>query len=170
MPVPPRCADELRQRVLDVFAQLGLRPGASLETLLEVVANTTGRRIQIDPTGVREWEAITGLVVLSEGEARVIVRRSDPKWYQFHSVLHELSHLVMGHVGCSSLLTGRRGGIDPRPGQTMLARSTKRADFETTVDFEDAEAVQEAEAEKLSQLFAQTMLGPKNRADEAVLG
>lgn len=165
-----RSADELRRRTAEMFSRLGLQRGASLASLLEVVADVTGRRIAIDPVGGREWEAVTGLVVLSEGEARVLVRKSDPRWYQFHSVLHELAHLVLDHKGCSSLPSGRRAGVTARPGQTMLARSTARTDFEVVVDFKDAEAVQEAEAEKLSQLLAQAMLGPKHLADEAVLG
>lgn len=165
-----RSAAELRRRTGEVFDRLGLERGASLASLLEVVAEVTGRRIEINPVGGREWETVTGLVVLSEGAARVLVRKSDPRWYQFHSVLHELAHLVLAHAGCSSLLSGRRTGVATRPGQTMLARSTARTDFEVAVDFDDPEAVQEAEAEKLSQLLAQAMLGPKHRADEAVLG
>ena len=165
-----RTVEELRQRTLRAFTELGLTPGASLASLLESVANATSRRITIDPVGGREWETVTGLVVLTEGEARVLVRKSDPRWYQFHSVLHELSHLVLDHAGCASLPSGRRAGVAPRPGQTMLARSTSRGDFETAIDFDDVEAVQEAEAEKLSQLLAQGMLGPKHRADEEVLG
>lgn len=165
-----RDAEELRQRTYTAFARLGLEPGSSLETLLMVVANVTGRRIEIDPVGGREWETVTGLVVLSKGEARVLIRKSDPRWYQFHSVLHELSHLVLEHTGCSSLPSGRRTGVTPRPGQTLLARSTQQPDFETGVDFSDPESVREAEAEKLSQAIAEVMLGPKHPEDEAVLG
>lgn len=165
-----RSADELRQRTADAFARLGLVPRSSLAALLKVVADATGRRIEIDPVGGREWEAMTGLVVLSEGEARVYIRKSDPRWYQFHSVLHELSHLVLEHTGCSSLPSVRRAGVTPRPGQTILARSTAQTDFEVAIDFTDAESVQEAEAEKLSQIIAEVMLGPKHPEDEAVLG
>jgi hypothetical protein len=165
-----RSAEELRERTSAAFGRLGLVPGSSLTDVLEVVANVTGRRIEIDPIGGREWETVTGLVVLREGEARVLVRKSDPRWYQFHSVLHELSHLVLDHTGCSSLPSGRRAGIATRPGQTILARSTLQLDFEAGIDFDDPEAVREAEAEKLSQLLAQVMLGPKHPEDEAALG
>ena len=165
-----RNADELRQRTMSAFERLGLVPGSSLAALLKVVADVSGRRIEIDPVGTREWQTVTGLVVLSEGEARVLIRKSDPRWYQFHSVLHELSHLVLEHTGCSSLPSGKRTGITPRPGQTLLARSTLQLDFESGIDFSDPEAVREAEAEKLSQIIAQVMLGPKHPEDEAVLG
>lgn len=162
--------DELRERTSSVLTRLNLSPGSSLEELLSVVATVSGRRIEIDPVGGREWETITGLVVLSEGSATVLIRKSDPRWYQFHSVLHELSHLVLEHTGCSSLPSGRRVGVSPRPGQTLLARSTAQTDFELNIDFTDPESVQEAEAEKLSQAVAQLMLGPKHPEDEAVLG
>lgn len=162
--------DELRQRTAEAFARLGLVPGTSLAVLLKVVADVSGRRIEIDPVGTREWQTVTGLVVLSKGEARVLIRKSDPRWYQFHSVLHELSHLVLGHTGCSSLPSGRAVRVTARPGQTILARSATQMDFEAGIDFSDPESVQEAEAEKLSQAIAQVMLGPKHAADEAVLG
>lgn len=165
-----RNADELRQRTIDALARLGLAHGSSLDVLLAVVATATGRRIEIDPVGGREWETVTGLVILSKGEARVLIRKSDPRWYQFHSVLHELSHLVLEHTGCSSLPSGRRAEVTLRPGQTLLARSTGQADFETEIDFSDSESVREAEAEKLSQVIAEVMLGPKHPEDESVLG
>lgn len=165
-----RNPEELRQRTAIAFSRLGLGPGSSLAALLRVVATVSGRRIEIDPVGGREWETVTGMVVLSEGEARVLIRKSDPRWYQFHSVLHELSHLVLDHTGCSSLPSGRRTGVTARPGQTLLARSTSRADFEAGIDFSDPESVREAEAEKLSQSIAEVMLGPKHPEDEAALG
>lgn len=165
-----RDAEELRRRVLAEFDRLSLARGATLGQLLGVVANSTGRRIEIDPIGTREWETVTGLVVLDEGEAHVYVRKSDPRWYQFHSVLHELSHLILGHTGCTTLPSSHRTGVTARAGQTMLARSTVEGDFESAVDFSDGDMVREAEAEKLSQLLSQRMLGPKHLADEAVLG
>lgn len=161
---------DLQRRVAEAVARLGLSRGATLSTLLEVVASTSGRTIEISPVGTKEWETVTGLVLLSEGRAQVLVRKSDPRWYQFHSVLHELSHLVLEHTGCSSLPSGRRTGVTPRAGQTMLARSVATCEFERHVDFLDEEAVREAEAEKLSQVIAELMLGPKYREDEAVLG
>lgn len=165
-----RNAEELRERTLRAFEQLALKPGTSLAALLDVVANVSGRRIEIDPVGTREWRTVTGLVVLAEGEARVLIRKSDPRWYQFHSVLHEISHIVLEHTGCASLPARRRAGVRPREGQTLLARSVLQLDFETSVDYADPFAVQEAEAEKLSQAIAQVMLGPKHPEDEAVLG
>ena len=165
-----RSVDELRQRTAEAFSRLGLVPGTSLAGLLKVVADVSGRRIEIDPVGTRECQTGTGRVVLSAGEARVLIRKSDPRWYQFHSMLHELSHLVLEHTGCSSLPSGRAVGVTARPGQTILARSATQMDFESGIDFSDPESVREAEAEKLSQAIARVMLGPKHAADEAVLG
>lgn len=99
----------------------------------------------------------------------MFIRKSDPRWYQFHSVLHEL------FTWCLSTRDARRflpkaHRDHPRPGQTLLARSTMQLDFESGIDFSDPEPVREAEAEKLSQIIAQVMLGPKHLEDEAVLG
>ena len=165
-----RNVEELRRRTSEAFAGLGVAPGTSLADLVKAVANVSGYRIEIDPIGTRAWETVTGLVVVSGGEARVMIRKSDPRWYQFHSVLHELSHLVLGHRGCQSLPAGLRAGVSARPGQTLLARSAAHPEFESDLDYSDADVVQEAEAEKLAQVIAQVMLGPKHRDDEAVLG
>lgn len=161
---------ELRARAEAQLERLDLPADVELEDILRHVAAATGKRIDIEPVGDRDWENITGLVLLTAGSAKILVRKSDPRWYQFHTVLHELSHVLFEHAGCATLPLKHPGSRHVRAGQTVLARGIVTPDFELELDFADTELVREAEAEKLSQLFSQLLLRPRHGPDEAVFG
>lgn len=162
--------DELRARAESQLERLDLPADVELEDIVRNVARVTGKRIDVEPVGDRDWENITGLVLLTAGSARILVRKSDPRWYQFHTVLHELSHVVFEHAGCATLPVKHPGSRHIRAGQTVLARGIVTADFELDLDFADTELVLEAEAEKLSQLLSRLLLQPRHGHDEAVFG
>lgn len=162
--------EELRARAEAQLERLDLPGDVELEDIVRQVARVTGRRIDIEPVGDRDWENITGLVLLTADSAKILVRKSDPRWYQFHTVLHELSHVVFEHAGCTTLPVKHPGSRHVRAGQTVLARGIVTPDFELDLDFADTELVIEAEAEKLSQLFSRLLLQPRHGHDEAVFG
>ncbi|MET0829267.1 MAG: hypothetical protein ABWY26_07100, partial [Microbacterium sp.] len=89
---------------------------------------------------------------------------------QFHTVLHELSHVAFEHIGCTTLPIKHPGHNHVRAGQTVLARGIVTPDFEADLDFSDSELVMEAEAEKLSQMLSRLVLRPRQGRDEAVFG
>lgn len=97
---PSSDRDELRNRADAMMAKLSLSDHVGLPEIVSRVATVTGKRIEVDPIGDRDWETITGLVLQTDDSARILIRKSDPRWYQFHTVLHELSHVVFGHMGC----------------------------------------------------------------------
>lgn len=168
---PSSDRDELRQKADAMMAQLALSDHVGLPEIVARVATITGKRIKVDPIGDRDWETITGLVLQTEDSARILIRKSDPRWYQFHTVLHELSHVVFGHTGCSTLPVRLEGAHrHVRAGQTVLARGVATPDFDRLVDYSDAGAVMEAEAERLSQLLSRVVLRPRHGRDEAVFG
>ena len=134
-----------------------------LADIVRQVARATGKRIDVEPVGDRDWENITGLVLLTADSATILVRKSDPRWYQFHTVLHELSHVLFGHAGCATLPVKHPGSRHVRAGQTVLARGIVTPDFEVDLDFSDTELVIEAEAEKLSQLLSRLAAPPASR-------
>ena len=162
--------DELRARVEAQLERLDLPDDVELEDIVRQVARATGKRIDVEPVGDRDWENITGLVLLTADSAKILVRKSDPRWYQFHTVLHELSHVVFEHAGCATLPVKHTGSRHVRAGQTVLARGIVTPDFELDLDFADTELVIEAEAEKLSQLLSRLLLQPRHGHDEAVFG
>lgn len=161
---------ELRARAEAQLDRLRLPPDPELQDIVRNVAMATGKRIDIEPVGDRDWENITGLVLLTADSAKILVRKSDPRWYQFHTVLHELSHVLFEHEGCATLPVKHPGARHVRAGQTVLARGIVTPDFEFDLDFTDTELVMEAEAEKLSQLLSRLLLRPRHGQDEAVFG
>jgi hypothetical protein len=162
--------EELRSRAEAQLERLNLPAVVELSDIVRQVARATSKRIDVEPVGDKDWENITGLVLLSADSARILVRKSDPRWYQFHTVLHELSHVMFGHTGCATLPVKHPGNHHVRAGQTVLARGIVTPDFEVDLDFSDTELVMEAEAEKLSQLLSRLVLRPRHRRDEAVFG
>ncbi|MFH8251515.1 hypothetical protein ACH3VR_14175 [Microbacterium sp. B2969] len=165
-----RNQQELRSRANAQIERLNLPTDVELADIVERVALATGRQIEIEPVGDRDWENVTGLVLLTPDSAKILVRKSDPRWYQFHTVLHELSHVVFGHAGCATLPLKHPGRHHVRAGQTVLARGIVTPDFEADLDFNDPELVKEAEAEKLSQMLSRLVLRPRHGRDEAVFG
>lgn len=165
-----RNEQELRNRAEAHLERLELPPDVDLADIVEHVALVAGKRIEVEPVGDRDWENVTGLVLLTPSSATILVRKSDPRWYQFHTVLHELSHVVFGHAGCTTLPLKHPGRHHVRAGQTVLARGIVTPDFEADVDFSDPELVKEAEAEKLSQMLSRLLLRPRHGRDEAVFG
>jgi len=134
--------------------------GATVESIVGRVADITGRSIQVDPLGDRDWETVTGLVLIQQKSARILIRKSDPRWYQLHVVLHELAHLLYGHTGCATLPTQfddlrRRDAV-------ILARgaSTPTA----------AHDERESEAETLAERLSEIVLTPRFEADEKIFG
>ena len=168
--IPSRNQRELRSRAEAQLERLKLSSDAELTDIVRHVALATGKRIDVEPVGDRDWENITGLVLLASDSAKILVRKTDPRWYQFHTVLHELSHVAFEHTGCATLPIKHPGHDHVRAGQTMLARGIVTPDFEVDLDFSDAGLVMEAEAEKLSQMLSRLVLRPRQGRDEAVFG
>jgi len=168
--VPSRSRDELRRSAHAKLLELSLPDHAGLPEIVSHVATVTGKKIDVEPIGDKDWETITGLVLQTDDSATVLVRRSDPRWYQFHTVLHELSHVVYGHTGCGTLPVVHPGHQHVRAGQTVLARGVASPDFDRLLDYSDRAAVMEAEAERLPQLLSKVVLRPRHERDEAVFG
>lgn len=167
---PSKNRDELRINADAKLAQLALPDHAALPLIVSRVATASQKRIDVEPIGDKDWETVTGLVLQTEDSARILIRRSDPRWYQFHTVLHELSHVLFGHTGCITLPIVHAGHRHVRAGQSVLARGVSSPDFDREIDYTDSAAVMEAEAERLSQLLSRVVLRPRHGQDEAVFG
>lgn len=165
-----RDQEELRRRAEVQLRQLDLPTGVELSAIVQRVAVISNKRIDVEPIGNKDWENVTGLVLLSGSSATILVRKSDPRWYQFHTVLHELSHVLFEHTGCETLPMKHPGNKHARAGQAVLARGVVSPDFERSLDFNDVQLVMEAEAEKLSQMLSRLVLRPKHGRDESVFG
>lgn len=143
-------------RLVTELAHVG---GATVESIAGRVSALTGYSIEIDPLGDRDWERVTGLVVMDveDRRARILVRRSDPRWYQLHVVLHELGHLLYGHTGCAALPLAF-DDLPHKRGVQVLARGSLT---------DEPYATQEREAEALSHQLSEFVLAPRFADDEA---
>lgn len=157
-------SSELSIRVEEAFRSLDLPEACTVSRLLDRVSLLSGRAVAVDPCGNDAWGSLTGLVIIDAEKARILVRKSDPYWYQLHVVLHEVGHLVLDHVACTS----HPGS--PRRGTQVLARSVASPRFAESGDYSDRQWVQEAEAEMLAHRLAAHMLRGPSARDEAVYG
>jgi hypothetical protein len=155
---PSKNLEDLHNRTAAMLARLALGKNPDLKEVLARVAALTGKRIVISPVGDQTWEAVTGLVLIRPTSATVLFRRTDPRWYQLHTVWHELSHLLFAHPGCGTLPGQHPGSRFSRRGQTILARGVTPVELEGETDFSDEASVIEAEAEGLAQRLSRVVL------------
>lgn len=164
--VPSRDETELQARLDGLMRLVGELSDPSLESIVNRVATITGHVIEVDPVGSREWETLTGMTLVDDRHARILIRLSDAAWYQFHTVLHELGHLLFGHSGCASLPVHHPGRRHIRGSELILTRDQLRGE----IDFENPMNVQEHEAERLAHLLADLILAPRYTRDDEVFG
>lgn len=88
-----------------LISSAGLAAGMSLAEVVQAVSTYTGFSIEVSPVGHGGWGTLTGMLLVNEHAARVLIRRSDPRWYQLFVLMHELAHLLLGHHGCATLRT-----------------------------------------------------------------
>ncbi len=95
--------------VEDLFAAV---PGkVDMEGLIEIVHGQIGKPIAIEKVGDYSWGTLTGLLLESESEVRILLRECDPPLYQSHCLLHELGHLLLRHGNCASDFVPREGAL-----------------------------------------------------------
>jgi hypothetical protein len=92
-----------RSGVDRLFEELEVECGASVQCITERVSALMGLDIEVDVLDEDEWATVPRFVLGNGDRARIPVRRSDPRWYRLHVVLHELAHLLCGHTSCAAL-------------------------------------------------------------------
>lgn len=148
-----------RNGVAQLFEELDVECGASVECITDRVSVLRGVDIEVKMLGEREWAAIAPFVLVSGDRARILLRESDPRWYRLHAVIHQLSHLLCGHTHCAelpmsfeglqtpahaSVVTGAVGG-----GGSVVEISRRRS------------GAQEVEAEALARRLAAYVVTPR---------
>ncbi|QAB18315.1 hypothetical protein Leucomu_10655 [Leucobacter muris] len=114
-----------RQMAEELVANLGCRPGSSLEDIQERVALFHQKEIALHPVDDVELRNITGLWVETELTSHVFFRNDDPKLYQTHSIFHEFGHIIADHSTCGvlSFIDNTLLGTAPLGGQIQRARA-----------------------------------------------
>ena len=132
-------------KVEDALARV---PGKiDIDGLLRIVETQIEKPIAIEMVGDSSWGTLTGLLLESEHEARILLRECDPPLYQSHCLLHELGHLLLRHGDCSSVLVDHQGA---RSDGILIARGRLLSD--------PADAEEELAAESVAYSLARRLL------------
>ena len=118
-----------------------------MEGLIEIVHVQIGKPIAIEMVGDQSWGTLTGLLLESESEARVLLRECDPPLYQSHCLLHELGHLLLRHGNCASDFVPHNGAMTKG---VLVARGRLLSD--------PADAHEELAAEAVAYSLARRLL------------
>ncbi|MGL6234505.1 MAG: hypothetical protein ACRC20_04110 [Segniliparus sp.] len=77
--------------------ELDLGPFQSLAELREIISKRRGRRIEAMPFPLRGTN-ISGLFLATPDVDLILYEQDAPLYHQEHIQLHELSHVLLGHV------------------------------------------------------------------------
>ncbi|MEU6116757.1 hypothetical protein ABZ840_19750 [Streptomyces sp. NPDC047117] len=85
----------IRRRCKQLVQELALPAATDLTGLCEVVARRVGRPVRIAPMSL--GGVVSGMTAGTDDGWWVFYERQTSPWHQTHIVLHELSHLLLGH-------------------------------------------------------------------------
>lgn len=129
----------------DLFAAVSGK--VDMSGLLDIVQVQTGKPIAIEMVGDSSWGTLTGLLLESDSEVRILLRECDPPLYQSHCLLHELGHLLLRHGNCASDFVPHRGATTEG---VLVARGRLLSD--------PADADEELAAEAIAYSLARRLL------------
>lgn len=132
--------------VEDLFARVSGK--VDIDSLMEIVQGRIGKPIIVEYVGDSSWGTLTGLLLESDSEARVLLRECDPPLYQSHCLLHELGHLLLRHGNCASVLVQHQTAL--RAEGILVARGRLLSD--------PANADEELAAESVAYSLARRLL------------
>ncbi|MFI8993218.1 hypothetical protein [Streptomyces sp. NPDC053542] len=85
----------IRRRCKQLVQELALPAATDLPGLCEVVARRVGRPVRLAPMSL--GGVVSGMTAGTDDGWWVFYERQTSPWHQTHIVLHELSHLLLGH-------------------------------------------------------------------------
>ena len=100
---PPNSPDRgnprqsLWQALTEQLEELDLGPFHSVAELREIASRRRGRRIEAMPFPLRGTN-ISGLLLVTPEADLILYEQDAPAYHQEHIQLHELSHVLLGHV------------------------------------------------------------------------
>lgn len=159
--------DDIAARCAEIFRANGLGSPQSMDELVSLVSAISGKPVIIEPLGDERWEKLTALWVSYPDSDIVLVRSTDTELYRTHCILHELSHIICRHPGCSDLASAEVVQSLITSGCTVRGRVLRPRDARVTPEHT---ATIEGEAENLARLIGRSLLRPRYAADEKSFG
>ncbi|MFC3297863.1 hypothetical protein [Clavibacter michiganensis] len=157
---------EIGKRSAAVFAAHKLDVPRTVDDLVQVVSQISGKPVIIERLGDERWERLTALWLAYPDQDVVLVRSTDSPLYQTHCVLHELAHIVYEHPGCADFATPGDVSTFVREGCTVRGRRLEPDTARVTTRHDTFEG----EAESLARLLGRSLLRPRYLADEQAFG
>jgi hypothetical protein len=105
--IPSSSAAGLRPGAQRNVESLSLRGCRSVAQLCERVADRRARRLELLPVGLRGSD-IHGMLVVTEDADFIVYDQDAPVYHQQHVQLHEISHLLYGHLDEADGLRGEQ--------------------------------------------------------------
>lgn len=130
--------DGLRRSAYEAFLSLGLPSHMTLDELIDWVTALRQRRIIVIETALLAGKSICGLWVPKNKVDVIYHARTSGPLHRQQMILHELSHMVLGHD--SNPVTAGQGvsvfrEISGEVVQRALARGDFRSDAEITAEY-----------------------------------
>lgn len=85
----------IRRRCKQLIRELRLPAATDLRGICDIVAGHVGRPVHLVPMSL--GGVVSGMTASTEEEYWVFYESKTSPWHQTHIVLHELSHLLLGH-------------------------------------------------------------------------
>jgi hypothetical protein len=85
----------MRRRCRRLMRELGLPATTDLRGMCEIVARRVGRPVHLAPMSLDG--VVSGMTATTDDGYWVVYELKTSPWHQAHIVLHELSHLLLGH-------------------------------------------------------------------------
>jgi hypothetical protein len=128
----------LRKSAYEAFRSLGLPAHMTLDELIDWITARRQRRIIVIETALLAGKSICGLWVPKDKIDVIYHARTSGPLHRQQMILHELSHMVLGHD--SNPATAERGvsvfkEISGEVVQRALARGDFRSDAEVTAEY-----------------------------------
>ncbi|MFF4607060.1 hypothetical protein ACFY12_30550 [Streptomyces sp. NPDC001339] len=109
----------IRRRCKRLIKELALPATTDLRGLCDIVATRVGRPVRLVPMSL--GGVVSGMTAVTDDGYWIFYELRTSPWHQAHIVLHELSHLLLGH------------GQDPAVTEDVLKRWTPSVDAATAL-------------------------------------
>jgi hypothetical protein len=149
-----------------VRPRLGAQPDAeslnlhgcrSVAQLCERVADRRARRLELLPFGLRGSD-IQGMLVVTEDADFIVYDQDAPVYHQQHIQLHEISHLLYGHLDEADGLQGEQLHTQfPQLERLGAVKAIRRGDYD---------AHMERQAETLASFLGAALRAQSDSDDE----
>ncbi|WP_051299631.1 ImmA/IrrE family metallo-endopeptidase [Arthrobacter castelli] len=125
--------EDLSRTAREAFLALSLPPHMTLQGLIDWISSLRGRRIVIVETASLVGKSTCGLWVPKENYDLIYHAETSGPLHRQQMILHELSHMVLGHEG-NLQVSGQGVAMFKELSGEIVERALARGDFRTEAE------------------------------------